>query len=389
MATFTFSVALENAMKKACAEFGMDLVRELQRKYEFPLEEAYETLGLNDISIQKTKKKVSKDVPKKDAAPKKVLPKVPLPFCGVVDDNVCYGIRYNKGLHTQCTNVRKGDADYCATCLRHADSSATNKPKCGDIRDRLKCGLLEFVDPSGRQTLPYANVIHREKLDKEVCIAEAAKFEITIPEEHWVFRVARKGRPKTSDDETTGDKKEKKKVGRPKKLKEMTTVVDTDLLAQMKTLAQDTSDEEEPVSKKSEKKEKKSKKSDAVVSGDEITKTDEEKKKREKKEKKEKKKREKEAKKAKEEEEAKKVVKEEPEPVVEETSELEEEHVGDTDDEATDELPVEEFIFQGNTYYRASDNKLYTKDGDFIGLWNEATEEIERVDGNESDSDEE
>ena len=88
---------------------------------------------------------------------------------------------------------------YCKTCQTQADRSATGKPTYGTVEDREAVGILEYVDPKGKQTLPYANVMQKLNISREDVEAEAKEFaELlgtdTIPEEHFVVREAKRGR---------------------------------------------------------------------------------------------------------------------------------------------------------------------------------------------------
>ena len=188
-------------------EYAGRVLDKASEHYGFDSAEARELfLG---VSLKKSVTKRASGVKKAKTVAR---PSVVLPFVGVVDENLCYGIRFNHGLHTQCQKACSGD--YCASCQKEADSTASGKPKIGDIRDRLACGLLEFRDAKGRQTMPYANVVKKLKLDRDVCMSEAVKFGVEIPAEHWVERVARRGRPKkgvdVSDTESDGSSVSKK-----------------------------------------------------------------------------------------------------------------------------------------------------------------------------------
>ena len=114
-------------------------------------------------------------------------------------------------------------------------------------------GILEFVDPKGKQTLPFENVMENLKLSREDVEAEAKEFaELlgtdTIPVEHFTLREAKRGRPKK---ESTGEEepKEKKKRGRPvKTLKVVQSSVGSDLIADLVNGAEAESDSESVVS---------------------------------------------------------------------------------------------------------------------------------------------
>ena len=375
------------------------------------VEDALDRLNLQfDV---KTKTTTTKRAPKE----KKLKPSVPLPFCGTVDESICFGIRLNHGLHTQCQNDKDGLGEYCKTCQKHADKNANGKPAHGDIRDRLTCGLLEYRDPKGRQTTPYGNVVEKLGLDKETVIAEAAKFGMTIPDEHWTVVKKTVGRPKkdvtnVSDTESESSKTTKKR-GRPKKVKKVESAVQDDLLSQLKALdMNESSDESDAPSDKETKKAKKVTKKAEKEAAKAAKKAEKEELKAMRLAEKESKKAEKEAAKAaakaekeaakqaakdakkaekeaakaakKAEKEAEKDAKKEVKEVVDSEPELDtEEH----DDEIveSEEEEAEKFEHEGKTYLRTADNLVYTlealesDDAEPIGVWNHAKETIDEI----------
>ena len=376
------------------------------------VEDALDRLNLQfDV---KTKTTTTKRAPKE----KKLKPSVPLPFCGTIDESICFGIRLNHGLHTQCQNDKDGLGEYCKTCQKHADKNANGKPSHGDIRDRLTCGLLEYRDPKGRQTTPYGNIVEKLGLDKEMVIAEAAKFGMTIPDEHWTVVKKTVGRPKkdvtnVSDTESESSKTTKKR-GRPKKVKKVESAVQDDLLSQLKALDmnESSSDESDAPSDKETKKAKKVTKKAEKEAAAAAKKAEKEELKAMRLAEKESKKAEKEAAKAaakaekeaakqaakdakkaekeaakaakKAEKEAAKDAKKEVKEVVDSEPELDtEEH----DDEIveSEEEEAEKFEHEGKTYLRTADNLVYTlealesDDAEPIGVWNHAKETIDEI----------
>ena len=190
-----------------------------------------EAMDMLELTLKEGKKRVSV---KKSVKSK---PSIPLPFCGTYERENCLGIRLNHGLHTQCLNVSEGLGDYCKTCQKQADKNASGKPTYGDIRDRLECGILEYRDPKGRQTIPYGNVVEKLGLDRTAVEAEAEKFGVVIPEEHWQVVKKTRGRPKksvTGVSDTSSETSAPKKRGRPKKVKVVESALGDDLLAQLK-----------------------------------------------------------------------------------------------------------------------------------------------------------
>jgi len=131
------------------------------------------------------------------------LPRVkecPLPFLGVVTDSCC-GVKLNYKLFTQCVKDRIEGSSYCVKCKSESDEDSGGKPKYGDIRDRVASGEKEgylSYRINGQSVLPLANVMTRRGLSREDVEAYAASVGVMIPEEQFVVRVTKRGRPKKS-----------------------------------------------------------------------------------------------------------------------------------------------------------------------------------------------
>lgn len=174
--------------------------------------------------VRSSKNGESKDVPNV-----KGKPEILLPFCGVIEESWCQGIRYNHGLHSQCSNGPVGGGKYCATCAKSAKNSASGKPTYGDISDRMEGELLEFRDPKGKQTQCYANVAAKLGLDLDKAKAEAEKFGWSIPEDQLSVKVVKRGRPAKKGPKVV---KPKGKRGRPAKVVKTSNSMD-DQIAQL------------------------------------------------------------------------------------------------------------------------------------------------------------
>ena len=215
------TTAMEKAMVSCTTEFAQMVVKSLSEKYGFDESEALAHLALETVSVtRKTKAPKAAKAAKAAKAPKMPVPSLALPFCGVVMDNWCKGIRPNHELFTQCTMVPNKDGLYCSTCCTQATSNDSNKPNHGDIRDRMEGGD-EWRTPAGKQPMNYGNVMAKRKIDKDAAIAEATAFGWEIPEAQFEVKSRKPGRPKspstsdTEEDETPV----KKKRGRPSKQK--------------------------------------------------------------------------------------------------------------------------------------------------------------------------
>ena len=236
-AKIELSRALEKQMEASMVGFTTSAVEALAAHFKFDSKEAIKLLGLEKVEV--TRKTVK---PKSEKAPKAKKEKsVQLPFVGVCIQGCCEGIRLNHNLYTQCTMEKEGDTRFCKTCNKQCDANSNNLPNYGDVQDRIQRGN-EWRDPKGKMPAHYGNVMQKLSITREAAEAEAKKVGITIPEEMFEVRVAKKGRPKksvaASDTESEASAKAKeapKKRGRPKKVK--TVVAETapgdDLIASL------------------------------------------------------------------------------------------------------------------------------------------------------------
>jgi len=216
------SAAVERGMRSASVEFALEVMGRLSTGgvLKCSLEEAIKMFDFDSVGVVSSRSKASK----KRESGKKVAkvtakPTVVLPFCGEIQADWCDGVKFNHGLHTQCT-ARPADADtYCKTCRKHADNSATGKPPYGDINDRAKLNV-DYRDPKGKMTMPYANVVEKLSINLETANAAAATLGWTIPAEQLVKRTSKRGRPSKSaavSDSDSDEETPKKKRGRPSK----------------------------------------------------------------------------------------------------------------------------------------------------------------------------
>ena len=230
---------LEAALMAACLSYTGEVVNWLSEKeyLTVPAEEVLAELrklpaptivSARSAAMKKvrsSKKSVTAEIPQVRAKPEMLLP-----FCGVVEPSWCMGIRYNHGLHTQCTNGPLSGGKYCATCAKSAKNSASGKPTYGDISDRMEGELLAFRDPKGKQTQCYANVAAKMGLDIEKAKAEAEKFGWTIPEDQLTVKVVKRGRPAKKAAKVV---KAKGKRGRPAKVVKATVNSMDEQIAQL------------------------------------------------------------------------------------------------------------------------------------------------------------
>ena len=203
--SIVMSAAVEAGMRTSSALFAEAVIRQLgdegvlncsvQKVLEMFDFNTIKTVSKRSVAAKKVRAKQAKAA-KAAAAPKTAKPEMLLPFCGEIVDDWCKGVRFNHGLHTQCTNAMT-DGRYCKTCTKSAGNSASSKPTYGDIDDRALHGV-DYRDPKGKRTAPFANIVEKEGLDIDAAKEAAAKMGWTIPDEQLVKRAVTRGRPAKS-----------------------------------------------------------------------------------------------------------------------------------------------------------------------------------------------
>ena len=239
--SLVLSASVERGMRESGVSFARAVLSELDSAgvLNCSLESALKLFDFESVKVctkrsvaakaKRAKELMSK--PKKAKLSRTAKPGMILPFCGTVVSDWCCAVRLNHGLHTQCTNARIADGEYCKTCTKAAGNSATSKPPYGDIRERAEAGL-NYRDPKGRQTLPYANVAAKLKLDLTKAHEAAKACGWEIPAEHLVKRAVKRGRPgksaavsDTDSDASTSSKKLKKKLKIKKTAKKQSDLI--------------------------------------------------------------------------------------------------------------------------------------------------------------------
>jgi colicin import membrane protein len=237
------SAAVENGMRQASVEFAKQVINQLHSEGALTcdIETAFRMFDFESVSIASKRsvamKKVragQKSSGKASSVAIRSKPEMVLPFCGEVEPSWCQGVRFNHGLHTQCTNGPQTDCKYCKTCQKSASNSASGKPQYGDISDRLTGPLLEYRDPKGKLTTCYANVAKKLGLDIARAQEMATAYGWTIPEDQLTVKVKKTGRPASNK-----PKKKVGKKGRPAKVKTSEEMTMDDQIAKLVAEAAD------------------------------------------------------------------------------------------------------------------------------------------------------
>lgn len=269
------SASVERGLRECVCDFGRNLIMELGRRevLSVSVEEALGVIdwdGVMAVSkrsvasrLREAGKKGGVGVINKSVDNKLKKPSCVLPFCGDILRDRCMGVRYNHGLHTQCMNGKDGSR-YCKVCTKQAENNASGVPSYGDIEERAKFGV-NYIDPKGKQSIPYANVAEKLGIKMSAAIEAAAEMGWSIPEEQLVKRVTKRGRPAKSaavsdtDSEVSEADKAPKKRGRPAKAKKNKKVNQDDQIALLvaEAYAETTGESKIPVEVKNVAKAKK------------------------------------------------------------------------------------------------------------------------------------
>jgi hypothetical protein len=357
----------------------------LSAKYGFDFEEAMAHLASESVLASVASKK--KSPAKKSPAPKRAVPEMPLPFCGVVNEDWCHGVKFNQGLMTQCTMPAVSDK-WCKTCAKQVAANDNNLPNYGCIDDRV--GNENWTAPNGKKVVPYHKVFAKLGVEKSEAEAEAAKFGWTIPEDS--FEEPKKEETPKAD----------AKRGRPKKVKKtVSSSKGDDLIAALVAQAQEGSAPVSPANEVQEQEPKvqylgtaveqaEAKKTKKVAKKPKMTAEEKEAAKQAKAAEKEAAKQAKEAEKeaakqakAAEKEAAKQAKAAEKKQTEEAKAELKAANAEQEDAELQEEeyqeeaTKVEKFEHDGKTYLRAADNVLYDMEThEPVGVWNAADSTI-------------
>jgi len=213
MASSTMSLK-SNVMKTMTGVYKQamkEAIMSCSELYGFNGEEALSRMGVEKMTGV-VENKSSKKEPR---AAKVEKAKVPFPF-EAMDESKCCALKANHGLYTQCQSLRKKENDYCGPCEKQCHKNESGRPPNGVVQERMN---PEFKGPKGDAPKHFTAVMKKLKLSKEQVEEEAAKFGLTISEEHFIApeNATKRGRPSkkgTSDGESSS---EPKKRGRPKK----------------------------------------------------------------------------------------------------------------------------------------------------------------------------
>jgi hypothetical protein len=172
-------VVLKKVVKDICVYHDLDYMEECRR------------LDMVDLDVVSKEVKVVKEVVvNKEVVSEEVVGektyrgRFPLPYNGEKREECCDGLTHNYGLMTQCYSKKKVGEEYCGNCKKKADKEGNGMPPYGNIKERMKVGIEEYVAPNGERPEKYSAVLKKLNLSKERALEEASKMSMKIAEVH-------------------------------------------------------------------------------------------------------------------------------------------------------------------------------------------------------------
>ena len=215
MSEFNASISVTELLTKTLENMAKELaircITKCASMYKFDAVDAIVALGLQNLSLTRKpmhKKSVEEPIVKElivkpIKAAKEPKSTFPFPFePSRVNEQGCKGLSYNHGLFTQCAKSCMSNGSFCKSCQTEADNSATGRPDCGTVAQRIDSELYEFKDSKGRSPISYTKFLEKAKLTAEQAVEEAGKLNFVINECHFVKKQVNKedatarGRPK-------------------------------------------------------------------------------------------------------------------------------------------------------------------------------------------------
>jgi len=130
---------------------------------------------------------------------------IPLPLKEKNGD-CCNGIRMNQGLYTQCPNKA---TDLCKSCSKEVEKHGSLP--YGNVDERLAAGS-EYKDSKGRKPIPYARVLSKLNISREMAEAYALEVGVVLNDSDFELPAVADKKVKIDDGKRGRPKKNEKTV---------------------------------------------------------------------------------------------------------------------------------------------------------------------------------
>ena len=151
-----------------------------------------------------------------------------LPFNNEKEESKCESLRYEHGLYVQCSREKLGEK-YCERC----EKEKLRGINYGDIEERMKVGLMDYVDPKGRKVVAYRKVMKKLKISELEVKNECKRLNIKMLEIHMEEVKSKRGRPRKEVKELKESEVKKRGRGRPRKEKKEEVITGENLIEKM------------------------------------------------------------------------------------------------------------------------------------------------------------
>ena len=133
------------------------------------------------------------------AASSRKTDKIPLPWVGTYDADLCHGLRSQYGLFIQCDKRHSSSSStFCDDCVSKMSASDSNAHPIGTVQMRAACDLGKY-HVNGKCEAKYIDVLATMKIDVRAALEYAASRNVVIPS--WMLEKTqkKKGRPSTKN----------------------------------------------------------------------------------------------------------------------------------------------------------------------------------------------
>jgi hypothetical protein len=133
------------------------------------------------------------------AASSRKTDKIPLPWVGTYDADLCHGLRSQYGLFIQCDKKQSSSSStFCDDCVSKMSASESNAHPIGTVQMRAACELGKY-HVNGKCEAKYIDVLATMKIDVRTALEYAASRNVVIPS--WMLEKTqkKKGRPSTKN----------------------------------------------------------------------------------------------------------------------------------------------------------------------------------------------
>lgn len=173
--SFLFSIPdiITRALKAMLREVQLASVRVLADRFGFSVDEAMRILDSNG---------------EPDVVPD-FIPLAAMPWIGVVDDDKCDAIVFNKGLYTQCQGD-KTIGTYCKKCANLKTKNENGTLPYGDVHARMGSDPMEY-----KNVRTFLSIMEKNGWTEDLVTRSAEHYKGTVDPRNFKKKSRARGRP--------------------------------------------------------------------------------------------------------------------------------------------------------------------------------------------------